>query len=696
MCCGRNFISLPLKEALMPDNKQFARGTGRARGRCTTAGLLAVAIVLAAPGSGWPAPPPPGAPAGNGILLLIAAGAAMICLFLSGTAMFLKLRGGKKVLEAELRRLVSRQEDNPHLLLLETDLQGQITYASPACRRRFPAAEDGRTHPLLQGIAAGLPGLEQQWGDFTTDVDSGDGIFARQVRLCRPEGVVRISAVEVSRLRELERDLQLAREEAEAASRLKNIFLANMGHEIRTPLNAILGYADLLLMDAENPVVRKRLAIISSSGKSLLALIDDILDIAKISAGELEIMEEEFSIGRTLDELEQMFALQAAEKKIDFQVTTGGIIPDGTIGDGNRLKQILVNLLSNSFKFTESGAISLHCTYAGGKAIFRVSDTGIGISKEKQHDIFAEFQQADADAARRYGGTGLGLSITSRLVALMHGSMSLESDSGRGAVFTVHLPFREGAAAGAGLRPGKDVQVPGEMLTAALAAAGRGLRVLLAEDNDMNQYLIGEMLGNVGLHPVIAADGKEALARLAEADFDLLLLDMKMPVLDGMQTIMRIRGQDRWRNLHVIALTGDALPGEREKFLAMGCNDYLAKPLDLATLYGKIYTLVTARFTFAGRDEALPGQPVCPAADNIRLEISRELRFQIVQAVDLLKNNLKIFNPDQIRGLAASFADFEHLVEIRILQQELQQIAMTFDDEALPQLIRKLEALCER
>ncbi|MBI4793758.1 MAG: response regulator [Deltaproteobacteria bacterium] len=681
-----------MQEGLMPDNNQFARGLRRNRGRRIAAGLLAVAATLAGAGSGWPGEPLPAPATGNGVGLFFA-WAGMICLLVSGAAMYLKQRRGKRVLEEELRRLVSLQEDNPHLLL-ETDLQGHITYASPACRRRFPAVGNDRPHPLLQGMAGRLPCLaEQQWVDFADDLDSGAGIFARQVQLRRPEGVIRISAVEVSRLRELEKDLQQAREEAEAASRLKNIFLANMGHEIRTPLNAILGYADLLMMDAANPVVRKRLAIISSSGKSLLALIDDILDIAKISAGKLEIMEDEFSIGRILDEFEQMFAQQAADKKIDFQVTTGGVIPDSTIGDSNRLKQILVNLLSNSFKFTETGAISLHCTYADGKAIFRVADTGIGISKEKQHDIFAEFQQADADATRRYGGTGLGLSITSRLVALMHGSMSLESDSGRGAVFTVYLPFREGASAGADHRPGKEVQVSGEMLTAALAAAGRSLRVLLAEDNDMNQYLIGEMLGNVGLHPVIAADGLEALARLAEADFDLLLLDMKMPVLDGMQTIARIRSQDRWRNLHVIALTGDALPGDREKFLAMGCNDYLAKPLDLATMYGKIYGLVTAGFTPADQDDAGAGQPVAPAAVNTRLEISRELRFQIVQAVDVLKNNLKIFNPDQIRGLAGSFADFDHLGEIRLLQQELQQIAMTFDDEALPQLIRKLEAL---
>lgn len=677
----------------MPDNKQFARGLGRNRGKRLAAGLLAVAAALAAAGSGWPGEPPAAAATGSGMLLPFAAGAGILCLLVSGAAIILKLRGGKKALEEELRRLASRQEDNPHLLL-ETDLQGHITYASPACARRFPAAGDDCSHPLLQGMAARLPCRdERQWVDFADEVDCGDGIFARQVQLVGLEGLIRIGAVELSRLREMERDLQQAREEAEAASRLKNIFLANMGHEIRTPLNAILGYADLLMMDAGNPVVKKRLAIISSSGKSLLALIDDILDIAKISAGKLEIMYEEFSIGLTLDELEQMFAQQAADKKIDFQVTTGGVIPDSTIGDSNRLKQILVNLLSNSFKFTETGAISLHCTYAEDKAIFRVSDTGIGISKEKQHDIFAEFQQADADATRRYGGTGLGLSITSRLVALMHGSMSLESDSGRGAVFTVYLPFREGASAGVDPRRGKEVPVSGEILTSALAAAGRGLRVLLAEDNEMNQYLLGEMLANVGLQPVIAADGREALARLAEADFDLLLLDMKMPVLDGMQTITRIRGQEKWRNLHVIALTGDALPGDREKFLAMGCNDYLAKPLDLTVLYGKIYSLVTAGLTSADPGAPPAGKPVSPAADNIRLEISRELRFQIVQAVDVLKNNLKIFNPDQIRGLAGSFADFDHLKEIRVLQQELQQIAMTFDDEALPQLIRKLEAL---
>ena len=598
----------------------------------------------------------------------------------------------RRVLQ-ELHRLASFPEDNANMII-EINLLGLITYANPACLHRFPAAGDDLDHPLLQGLdSRSLHFDEELWEDFSDELDIGGGHFNRQVKFIQANRLIRIYGFETTPMKEIERSLQWAKQEAVEARKLKSFFLANMGHEIRTPLNAILGYTDLMLMDAESQADKMRLGIISRAGKNLLALINDILDFAKIEAGKLEIVYQEFSLRQALKDLGQMFAPQAAEKGIDFRISGLGGLPARVIGDSIRLNQILVNLLSNSFKFTEKGSITLHCSYADDTAIFSVADTGIGISREQQNVIFSVFQQGDAASTRKYGGTGLGLSITSRLVSLMNGSIRLESDIGQGSVFTVRLPFQKSASTDTGASPEQDVLIFGEMLTSALAEAGVKLRVLLAEDNEMNQDLIREMLRNLGLNTVVAANGQEALDRLEEADFDLLILDMQMPVLNGMQTIERIRKNDRWKKLYVIALTGEAMPGDKEKFLQVGCNDYLAKPLELGKFYRKIYFLVADRFSLVIKENEGDSLPAQTFAASENFVITRELCFHIAQAIDVLQKNLKIFNPDQIRILAASFADFISIKEISNLQQELQQIAATFDDEALPQLIRKLESL---
>lgn len=591
----------------------------------------------------------------------------------------------------ELHRLASFPEENADMII-EINLHGQITYANPACMHRFPAAGDGLDHPLLTGLDSRLLFFDEKlWKDFADAVDIDGTHFERRVKFIPENRLIRIYGAETTPLQEIKRSLQQAKQEAVEARRMKSFFLANMGHEIRTPLNAILGYTDLMLMDAENPVDKKRLGTISRAGKNLLALINDILDFAKIESGKLEIVPQEFSLPQAMNDLGQMFSPHAAEKGIDFRLSGNADMPDWVIGDSLRLNQILVNLLSNSFKFTEKGSITLHCSYADDTATFTVADTGIGISRQQQKVIFSEFQQGDSASTRKYGGTGLGLSITSRLVSLMNGSISLESDIGRGSVFTVRMPLQKSAATEKGAAPEQDVHISGEMLTAALADAGVKLRVLLAEDDEMNQNLIREMLRNLGLDTVVAANGQEALDRLEEADFDLLILDMQMPVLDGMQTIARIRQNDRLQNLYVLALTGEAMPGDKEKFLRIGCNDYLAKPLELGIFYRKIYLLVADKYSLAIRKNRGDEQPAQPFAASENFVLSRELCFQIAQAIEVLQKNLKIFNPDQIRILATSFADFIYIKEIRDLQQELQQIAATFDDEALPQLIRKLE-----
>lgn len=599
----------------------------------------------------------------------------------------------RKRLEQEVNRLASFPEENPNVVL-EVNLRGEITYVNPACKRLFSGSCKDGSHPLLIGLDDILAGFDEQgWKDVIDELEVGQTVFERRIKFIPRNSLLRIYAFDITHLKEIEESLTRARNEAAEAARLKSIFLANMSHEIRTPLNAIIGYTELMMKDFVEPGARERLSIIRKSGKNLLDLINDILDFSKIEAGKLDIVREEFSLQQTADHLRQMFAAQAEEKKLDYHVSCGSGIPKRVTGDVKRLTQILTNLLSNAFKFTESGSVALHCGYDGGVGVFTVSDTGIGISAEKQKVIFAEFQQADADSTRKYGGTGLGLTITRRLVELMGGELALTSAEGEGSTFTVRLPLAVGPRKKED-RPRDDgVPLAGEALVSALSGLSTDLSVLLAEDDEMNQSLIRDMLKNINLGVTVTANGQEALDRLAEGRYDLLLLDMQMPVLDGMQTIDVIRKNETWKNLYVIALTGEAMPGDAEKFLRAGCNDYLAKPIDLETFYGKIYALVAGKFSMDF--EMTPERGTLESEASVEQdgegELTAEVRSLIVNTIEGLRNNLKIFNPDHIRLLAKACEEYDSIARIRRIKQELLQVAASFDDEALPRIIKRLE-----
>ncbi len=631
----------------------------------------------------------------------------LIAAILIAAAVFCqRLRCQRKDLEAkmlevsrrdaqEIARLVTFPEENPHIVM-EINIQGAITYVNPACRGRFPVECTDCSHPLLSGLEEKLVNFDQnKWRDFEDEVAIDSCVFNRRIKYIAESGQVRIYGFDITHLKEVEQALDAARKEADEASSLKSIFLANMSHEIRTPLNAIIGYTDLMMMDTEKSSERERLGIINRSGKNLLELINDILDLSKIEAGKLDVLQEEFSFCQAIDHIRQLFSAQAADKKLDFRVSCPGILPESVIGDVKRITQVIVNLLTNSFKFTEAGSVSLSCAYENGTAIMMVADTGIGISEEQQQAIFTEFQQGDANTTRKYGGTGLGLSITRRLVDLMGGTIFLASEEGKGSTFTVRLPLPAGASFDVAAKSGAAEQAmsSGTMMSA-LARVSSGLQVLLAEDDMFNQGLIRQMLKKINVDLVTADNGQEALGRLQEADFDLLLLDMQMPVLDGMQTIEQIRKNNAWNTLHVIALTGETQDGDAEKFMNAGCNDYMAKPMNLEEFYGKIYALLAGQFSeddnglFSGESEN-----VSAGEGEEHLVLTPELRVLLNDIITGLKNNMKIFNPDQIHSFAASLDEFDSDSRMVLLQKELQQVASTFDDEALPSIVRQLESL---
>jgi PAS domain S-box-containing protein len=405
------------------------------------------------------------------------------------------------------------------------------------------------------------------------------------------EEVLLETFIDISELKRIQDELTFARDAAEAANRAKSAFLANMSHEIRTPLNAIMGFTQLLLAGENDPATREKLSIISQSGENLLATINDILDFSRIEAGKVTLDETEFSLDDLCDTISQVFTLRAREKNLLLTITAGEGMPPLVRGDRHRTRQIVSNLVDNALKFTGEGGVTLEYVFDSGMVTFRVSDTGIGIPDDKRDTVFSAFDQVDPSSTRQHGGTGLGLAIVKSLTEQMGGSIALQSEVGRGSTFTVTLPLREvsGAAPGTTITAG-----PGDI--AKSDAPTTAFKVLVAEDNDLNRRLMGRLLETLGMEFDTAENGREALDKLLSArdagrPFDLLFLDIQMPVMDGRECLAEIRRDGALSGLHVIALTAHALAGDAENFLKLGFNDYISKPVDIHEFFKKVKSL---------------------------------------------------------------------------------------------------------
>ena len=400
----------------------------------------------------------------------------------------------------------------------------------------------------------------------------------------------RLDAAVAERTWELEK--ALAR--AEAGTRAKAQFVANMSHEIRTPLNGVLGMAQSLLDDDLSPSQREKASIIVESGRTLTVLLNDVLDLSKIEAGKLEIAATPGDLAHTIRQASRLFEAQAEEKGLDLRIEQLPDFPERLCYDPTRVRQCVSNLLSNAIKFTHAGSIkvSVSATRAGDGAYVvtvKVADTGIGMSEATQSRLFASFMQADGGTTRRYGGTGLGLAISRNLACLMGGDLTVSSEEGRGSTFC--LTFKSEAADATGrAEPAIMTAQPSQKSSDRKLL---GVRLLLTDDNAINRQVIKLFLAPHGLEIIEAANGMEALTTLASRHIDIVLLDIHMPVMDGREAIRRIRGSaEAWRSVPVIALTADAMVGDREKFIALGMSDYLSKPVDPRELVSKITSLV--------------------------------------------------------------------------------------------------------
>ena len=500
-----------------------------------------------------------------------------------------------------LRDVTNRMSGVVMEMRLEVDGRLHFTYVSDGIRDLCgvepeaciadPSVMVGLIHPddlptVMQSILAGTVGdvslnyrLVHRDGRVRSMRD-----FTR--KLLEPGGaIVTITCLQdISGPLELQRQLAQAKEHAEAASRAKSEFLANVSHEIRTPMNAVLSFAYLGQRSDEGGRQREYFARIETAARSLLDIINDVLDLSKVEAGKLELDCTPFLLGQVIDNLESVVGLRAQEKGLAFRIDVAPEVPAALVGDPLRLGQILINLGGNAVKFTDAGqvVIGIGLDEAAGndgrcRLRFEVRDSGIGIAAAQIERLFLPFSQADSSTTRRFGGTGLGLSICKRLVEMMGGEMSVDSRPGAGSVFRFSALFD---------RFDEAALPPASVTTDDANLAG--LTVLVVDDHAPNLDVASALLHSVGVRTQLASSGPEAIQAAAAQRFDAIFMDMRMPGMDGMEATRRIRAAAQGPRVPIIALTANVMAPDRERCLAAGMDDFVGKPIDVDQLFGAL------------------------------------------------------------------------------------------------------------
>jgi PAS domain S-box-containing protein len=605
----------------------------------------------------------------------------------------------QKLAEEELRKL-SRAIEQSTATVLMTDRHGQIEYVNPHFTRLtgYTAEEARGKNPRILKSGAQPPEFYRElwstlkngtdWrGEFCNKKKNGEIYWESAVisPIKNQAGeITHFVAVkeDITERKRVAEELQRAKETAEAATRAKSVFLANMSHEIRTPMNAILGFSQLMLRDpALTPGQQQHLDTINRSGEHLLALINDILEMSKIEAGRVVLKSTNFDLPAMLDDLERVFQMRAAEKKLQFATECIGELPHVVSGDETKLRQILINLLGNAVKFTEQGDITLRVQALSREATgFRlqmeIEDSGPGIAPQEMGRLFQHFEQTHT--GRQSGtGTGLGLAISREFARLMGGDITVTSQVGAGSIFRLDVPL-----AAAEARTIRSTTEQRRVLQ--LQPRQPTPRVLIADDKEENRELLSQLLGPIGFATKIVRDGQEAVREFQAWHPDLILIAMRIPVLDGCEVIRQVRSSAGGNAVKIVCVSASAFAEDRQKALEQGADDFLIIPFREAALFEKIHALLAVKYVYG--DETVVEAPARLTAPPP--EVSPEALAQLPG--DVIANLREV----TLNGDTGRLRELLHQVAERdkSLAQSLLRLVDQYDYDALIRLLTRKDS----